>query len=259
MKMPSAIAFTILAGGPGSGCRGPHCGRPHSIEPGDVVKLNKDVKFFNTKTSNFDLVKAGSKVVVVNVLHKVNEDHMISVKPKLSKYGDAEYVKMSDVTLHRPGNTDQVEEIKPVPKSQVIVKTTTSDGADLTVVRPVEEQEKDPKTLADIAQEAHYLKGRFARLETVPGLQDRPGYKRVTRIYDVQGLPSHFHVGAGATVWVSKYTRGGKTKEIVIQEQNYTTYGIKTRGIMEWRYKNTGKALGMLKQRYGISYKLGRF
>src|SRR6266446_1504121 len=110
--------ISIYGGGAGSGPSAPcpQCGPGHKLEPGDIVKTKADVKLWNQKTGSIDTFPPGTKAKLVNVLHKIGtNDQMVSVTIK--KHHDPEYMKMKDVELHRPGNKEQVEEIKPVPKS----------------------------------------------------------------------------------------------------------------------------------------------
>src|ERR1700722_10116113 len=83
MNLLEAISFAglkeIEAGGPGSGCHGPHCGRPKGdgskYHEKDIVKLLKPDSLWNTKTGNVDKFPAGKlKGVVVNVLPKIGDN-----------------------------------------------------------------------------------------------------------------------------------------------------------------------------------------
>lgn len=250
----------VFAGGPGSGCHGDNCGRPameHKIEPGDKVKLKAPITVWNQKTGNNDTYHPGKVATVVNVLPKVfDADQMVSVQ--VHKNHDAEYMKMKHIELHKPGNTDQVEEIKPVRKGKTIAKFETKDGAQVTWVKPQDEPEHNIKSLMQQAEDPHRMKGSFALIDSMKGIQDRPGYIRVTKLYDTTGIPSHLQEGRNATLYVNTYSQKGAIKQVVIQEQNTTTYSQKSRGLLSFEYKNAAKAVGMLKERYGIKTTLVR-
>jgi len=253
----------VHAGGQGSGPNapcpqcGPASGKAHELEPGDIVTLKSPIKVWNQKTGNNDTFPAGTKAKVVNILPKIGTaDQMISVN--VHKHHDAEYFKMKDVELHKVGNKEQVEDIKPVRKGMIIAKFKTADGADVTWVRSKEEKESSPKTLKEISQTPHSMKGEFNLFDKIPGKQDRPGYKRSTTVYDTTPLKPHMQQGKGAVLWVNTYSKKGAIKEVVVQEQNHTTYGTKTRGMLSFSYKNAAQAVGMLNTRYGIKTKLSR-
>ena len=277
MNLAESInVFEILAGGQGSGPSAPcpQCG-PHAIDKGDIVKTKAEVKMYNGKTGNIDTLPPGTKMTVLNVLPKVGTgDQMVSVN---TKSHDPEYMKLADVTLHKPlhkplhqdelgklpvwthrwsrnpqAPANKAQDIQPVPKGQVISKFKTADGANVTWVRPSTDQPKEEKTLKEISQESHNLKGKFELTDSVQGLD------HVTKIYETTGSPAHLQTGSNGTVYVHTYADGNKIRGVVIQEQNSTNYGMKTRGIMSFDYRNTAKAVGMLKSRYGIKTTLTR-
>jgi len=254
--------INVHAGGQGSGPTAPcpQCGPSggkHKLEEGDFVKLKAPISVWNQKTGNNDTYPPGKVARIVNILPKVGDSpQMISVN--VHKYHDPEYMKMEDVELHKPGSKEQVEDIKPVRKGMIIAKFKTADGADVTWVRSKEEKESDPKTMKQMSTDQHRLKGQFGLITSVPGKQDRPGYNRVTKLYDTSQMPAHLQKGAGAVVYVNTYSRKGAIKSVVIQEQNYTTYANKSRGLLSFSYKNAAQAVGMLKSRYGITQRLSR-
>jgi hypothetical protein len=267
----------LEAGGVGSGPNAPcpSCG-PHKIEQGDTVKTKVPVKMFNNKTLEFKTFPPGTKAAVLNVLPKIGTgDQMVSV---ITKGHDPEHMKLDDVELHKKMHPDELgklpvwthkwsrnpqapankaQDIKPVPKSQTILKFKTSDGANVTWVKPHDEAH-DTKTLKDIAGESHYLKGKFELTNSVQGLQDRPGLDRVTKQYDTSGMPAHLQQGSNASIEVNTYYKGNSIKNVVINERNTTGYSQKIRGVLSFDYKNTAAAVGMLKSRYGITQTMTR-
>ena len=273
--------FEIVAGGQGSGPNapcpqcGPHSGKGdkgHVIEEKDIVKLHTPDSLYNYKTGNVDKFGPGLKAVVVNVLPKVGDNpQMVKVNilspGKKHEQDNFRYMKLTDVSLHKLGSTEQVKDIKPVSKSKTLLKFKTSDGADVTIVKPHTEGEHDPKSLKELSMTPHYLKGNFSITESLKGLQDRPGYTRVSKIYDTSGMPNYLQKGSNATVYVNTYSQKGAIKNVVVQEQNTTTYSQKSKGVIEFSYKTSGKpgwnmgaaaAVGMLRQRYGIKSGLGK-
>ena len=199
----------------------------------------------------------GLKAVVVNVLPKVGDNpQMVKVNilspGKKHEQDNFRYLKLTDVELNKLGSTEQVKDIKPVSKSKTMLKFKTSDGADVTIIKPHVEGEKEPKSLKELSMEPHYLKGNFEITESLKGMQDRPGYTRVSKIYDTSGMPNYLQKGSNATVYVNTYSKKGAIKNVVVQEQNTTTYSLKSKGVIEFDYKNAAAAVGMLRQRYGI-------
>lgn len=288
----------ILAGGAGSGPNAPcpQCGPSHSdhshspspardpISKGDQVRTKTEVTMFNKKNGNIDKVPAGTVMHVLNVLPKVGHaDQMVSVDA--GKKYDAEYMKLSDVEMHKPlkekfalnpkgdfdnplfskpgfkPKTDEEKDadIKPVRKSDTIIKFQTADGANVTWVKPHGEQsEYTPKTMQELSTTAHPQKGNFSQIDVVKGIQDRSGYARVTRMYDTSNLPAYHQTKSGASVWVDSYVRKGSIKEVKVHEQSYVKYGNKIRGGITFSYKNSAQAVGMLKSRYGITTTLDK-
>lgn len=239
------------------------------FKEGDIVKLKKGDTLYNYKTGNIDKFGPGLKAVVVHVLPKVGDNPQlvkVNILPPGKKWEPDQfrYMKAVELDLHRTSK-DKIE-VEPVKKSQVLTKFKTSDGADVTWVKPHVEGEHETKTIQQIASESHHLKGNFELTDSVKGMQDRPGYSRVTKIYDTTGMPSHLQTGSNATVMVNTYYKQGKIKEVVIQEINTTNYAQKSSGLLSFTYKvQAGKfgpgaaaAVGMLKSRYGITTKLSR-
>lgn len=254
----------LYAGGQGSGPTSPcpQCGPHHgNIEHGDLVRFNRPV----TVTTPYgpQTYKKDTAAYVLHVLPKIgNADQMLSVNvamPGALNILEGHHVKMDDVRLDKKGNPNIAPQaVSVAKKSETLVKFKSNDGADVTWVKRRDEPEPDPKTIKQLAGEEHYLKGKFAIVDSVKGKQDRPGTSRITKVYDTSSMPAPYQKGSGATVWVNTYKQKGAIKNIIIQEQNYTTYAFKTRGILTFDYKNAAQALGMLKQRYGIKTTMNR-
>jgi hypothetical protein len=258
MNLLEAILFSglreIQAGGPGSGCHGPNCGRP-KINEGDIVKIQKPISVWNQKTGDNDTFKPGTKATVLNVLPKVGTaDQMLSVQVK--RHHDAEYMKMDDVKLHKAAGPSTVE-TEPVPKSKIKQQFLSNDGSTMTVVKSPEMKEYTPRTIQEMADQPSRYKGQFEKIEKVDGADNQ-----TTRVYDTSKVPSTAwgREGAptaaprpGVTLWVHRYP-----DHVTVQEQPYQRWGQKVTGIIQWRYNNVGKAFGMLKKRYGISIPLSK-
>lgn len=275
MNLAESISFSILAGGVGSGPNAPcpQCGPQHKeIDEGDIVTLKKPVTLFNTKTGNNDNLPSGQKAIVLKVLPKIgSQDQMVKVNiqgPSKHHEESVEHVKMSEVELHKSGLTHQVTpigkqelpmftkpgfkptspawkklDIQPVRPSQVLMKTRTKDGANLTVVRSKDAKEETAKSLSTLASRPSPFKGTFTPVETVKGADNQ-----ITRIYETHGASyAHEREGPGAVVWVHRYP-----SKLIIQEQSYLRWSQKKDGIMTFEYKNRAAGLGMLKKRYGI-------
>lgn len=278
----------LYAGGQGSGPTAPcpQCG-PHHINEGDRVTFKDDHTITSVGGGKYKF-KPGTTAKVVSVMPKIgNADQMASVlsdqDQKEGKYGNVGYVKVSDLVLHEARNvvspysqqTGKVNrkgdytpafdksgkvvapdprsiQIKPVQKSQVLMHTTTNDGASLTWVKSPQTSEAEAKNLSE---QDHILKGKF-KLLTATGVKDTDGQNRVTRVYDTTHTPLESRsVEKGTTVWISSKTSGGKITAITIREQNYAMHSQKT-SMAQFEYKNAAAAVGMLKTRYGINTSL---
>lgn len=255
--------LNIYAGGEGSGPNAPcpQCGpHKHGFEEKDIVKLKNPDTLYNFKTGNIDKFGSGLKAVVVNVLPKVGDNPQmvkVNIMPPTKKHeaDQFRYFKADDLSLHK---TEAISpEVSKVRPSQTLLKFKTSDGADVTWVKPQLQKEQTVKSLDDLSRDKHYLYGKFGAISRFDKpMQDRPGYSRVSRLYDTTIQKAYLTKGTNAVVWVDVYKQKGKIKDVKINEQNYTTYGTKTRGTITFSYKNAAKAVGMLKARYGITQKL---
>jgi hypothetical protein len=253
LKKPP-VFYRIKAGGPGSGCHGSNCGRP-PLKEGDIVKIQKPISVWNQKTGNNDKYPIGTKATVINVLPKIGTAvQQISVQVK--KYHDPTYFGANDVKLHKAAGPTTVE-TDPVPKSKIKQQFTSNDGAQVTIVKTPEQKEYDPKTIKDLANQSSRYKGQFEQIDKVNGLGGN-----ITRMYDSSKVPSTAWgkdgpataaSRPGATVWVHRYS-----DHVTIEEQSYQKWGLRTRGMVQWKYNNIGQAFGMLKKRYGISIPLSK-
>lgn len=284
-------AFEIFAGGPGSGptspcpqC-GPHHGMLHTAEPGDIVKLLPGGIVRHSMGPKQD-VPPGHKFKIVNVMPKIgSNDQKVTITPVkgIPKHLEKRYTYYADLhhlALVKKLDPDALGKlpaftkpwfkditvpsvkkefgIKDVPMSKTIMKTTTNDGAKLTWVKPQVSQETTPKNLEEISREAHSLKGKFGLQSHTSTIPDIEGMNKYTKVYDTTKTPLESRsVSKGATVWVSPTTHGGKLKGISVREQNYTTHA-QILSTLSFNYKNAAKAVGMLKQRYGINTSLNK-
>lgn len=285
MNLQSTIS--IYAGGTGSGPTAPcpQCG-PHGIGEGDKVKVKDGAHIINQGGSKMSFAP-GTVATVVNILPKVGTaDQMagiISVKDqKDGKFGNMGHVKIDDLVLHQKMHEEALgklplftkswfknptvpeykkQDIQPVSKKSVIMQTTTHDGAKLTWVKPQDEAKPSYKSMQQLSQEPHSLKGKFTRTVNAPGYDpelNEKGTNRNASVYDTSKTPAESReVNKGATVWVSTNTSGGKITGVSIKEANYVKPAARTNTI-QFDYQNAAKAVGMLKQRYGISTSLAK-
>jgi hypothetical protein len=275
----------IYAGGVGSGPNAPcpQCG-PHSFKEGDRVKFKENHKITSTGGGKYQF-KPDTVAKVISVMPKIgNASQMAGVisehDQEEGKFGNVGYVKVDDLILHEPRHSEspytspsKVSKgnlipsfdkqgkviapdpnkvtLKPVPKSQVIMHTTTNDGASLTWIKSHETSEKD---LKDLSEKSHYLKGKFALVTSVPAYGVVKENK-TTRVYDTSKGQD---VDKGSTVWISGSVKGGKITGVNVREQNYSKYGQIEHAAYNFQYKNAAAAIGMLKSRYGITTTLKR-
>jgi hypothetical protein len=287
IQMNLGSTISIYAGGVGSGPTAPcpSCG-PHGIGQGDKVKVKEGAKITTQGGSKMSFTP-GTVATVVSVLPKVGTaDQMagiISVKDqKDGKFGNMGHVKLDDLILHEKMHEEALgklplfthswfknpqvpeykkQDIQPAPKKSVIMQTTTHDGAKLTWVKPAEETKPSYKSMQQLSREPHDLKGKFNRIVNAPGYAPGLNEKGITRnasVYDTSRTPAEGREAkTGATVWVSTNTSKGKISGVSVREANYTYPAARTSTI-QFDYQNAAKAVGMLKQRYGISTSLAK-
>lgn len=249
-------AAGIHAGGPGSGCRGPNCGRPPIWGRQPTMEEAKELeKYFKEKAFKKERKRLGLRMVttknptgltpqaLAKLQQKPGGKVTVKEKQELKKKGALIDLKKQGLVLKT--DVSRVVE-KYVDKVKVGKR---SYKVEVEVVKPVGAQPAVPmgKTKGRNVPEgppskAHSLHGQFAGAIKI----DVKGEHRRTFVYDAQRDAS----GRGATVFVHKETIGNKSR-VVIQEVKRAEHGHieETR---QYTFKSGKAGKEFLQQRYGI-------
>jgi hypothetical protein len=229
--MNLATTIDIHAGGPGSGCVGPNCGRPSKGRANEVANLSREIKELKSR------LKRGSGATTkdrkrIRMVIKIFQNHIRQLGRQES----------------RPSPSTPKINPAPVRKSVIVQQHTLANGAKYTIVtgskagRPMGSGNaaKNPNK---VLSQAHKEKGQFQATHTdiTPTGQDA----RVS-VYDTSKQGTE---GAGSTVIVNRDF--GKNR-VVVQEMSRGQYGHLDALLKQFKFKNFGQAAGMLNKRYGI-------
>lgn len=127
-----------------------------------------------------------------------------------------------------------------------------STGARVTMVKPHEEQESRPQ---NPMRRRHPLRGQFDKLEKHFGSGNiKPGQHLRTWTSEAHDP----NTGKGTTLFVHKYVdaRTGKPSQVVVDEHNWQGYRWRYGAPTRFSFNNSGRAMGYVKKRYGLSIPL---
>ena len=245
MRLRSALS--MYAGGPGSGCTGPNCGRPRTnFEEGDRVMLNKVTRGFDEKTLTWRKFPIGTEARVQKVTKAVGgQPDLVTVS---SKRLSGLIVPEHDLTFLRSGKAKNID-VQPVPKRYVKLEMTLQNGAKYTIIKP--EKEKAPRGPQDPVNQKSRFKGEFGSMAKFYGASDKRGQNLKSWVTEAE------KDGRGTTLFIHKYTDSqGKPTGVVIQEHPWVGEHYRFGTPLQFEYKNAGKAMGLLKDKYGITFKM---
>jgi hypothetical protein len=224
----------VLAGGPGSGCHGPNCGRPHT--KAETEGLKKELKEVRDRLG----VKRGQK----GYARKHNRANLKILKEGLKRR--IQYGKRREKIL--PGMKWKKGKItipvKPAWKGRVKQSFKTAEGHQVTVVKPRKLQDREGKTWLRKPSE---FKGKFVKTHDEFNVMGK--LERNVLFQAIRG-------DKGQAVQIS---RDYGNKAVFVKEAALLSHVgthdniIRTRQV---KFKNFGQAFGFLKMRYGISFKL---
>jgi len=299
MNLVQAISFSeLLAGGPGSGCHGPNCGRPkggiENFPTGGAHPKLEDQRWAawltrqqmlspniaHTKDGKViregDIVKIQKPFVLWNEKTGNNDKFQPGLKAKvmhiLPKVGNVD--QMLSLNVQKKGHEDdrvhmKIDDVKlhkstggtiePQPVPKSQVKQSFLSN-DGSRVTIVRTPETREYNPRTIKDLANQPSRYKGQFEKIEKVNGADG--NITRVYDTSKVPSGAWGRGGPS---TAAPRPGVTlwvhrysDHVTIQEQSYQRWGFKTAGRIEWQYKNVGQAFGMLKRRYGISIPLSK-
>jgi len=225
--------INLQAGGPGSGCTGPNCGRPaHFAETrggkNEVSSINQEIKFMKKMLKR----KSGATTQQrkrYRALIKIYQAHLRGLGRQLTH----QYPPVSISP-------------KAVRKAEIVKQYNLANGAKYTFVtatkrgRPAGSGNAAKSSL----KKAHDQKGTFsATHEDIKPLS----YEGRVSVYDAN-KPN----GRGSTVIVN---RDLDKNRVVVQEFSRQGNTIDA-NLQQFKFRNFGQAAGMLNKRYGIRQKL---
>lgn len=232
--------YQILAGGPGSGCHGPHCGRP-------VVGAKR------LKSMRRVLRQQGFKMRRILTPHQVQDTYNAWKKGAAQRKQNAFVQKKAGKAvkqgvknipkvpkglpagLHQK-NGVQFINVQPVRKGQVKVKQ-----GNIIILKPKGQYEKTNKTWL---KKVSPFKGQFQRVFAMDQFGD-PNTKNSFWVYR--------DAAKGQAIQVS---RDFGKKSVAVKEIDTKDFDFITRTRIA-RFNNIGNASGFLAKRYGITFRLG--
>lgn len=226
----------ILAGGPGSGCRGPACGRPRTRTEED---LKKDVSDYKKKmtTKYRKLFEQNNPIKYKEVDNKFLREHRKQFQKDLKK---EKYVR-APKGLRSKGRVKEVKTIKYKGKK-----------VDVKVLRPVQKgrppvpMAKNESRRAGGGFKTHALKGRFTE-DTISPLHEPT---HTMHIYEAEKSPT----GKGATVFIL-HVKDSPTKSHVEIEEHKRAEHREIESTKKYSFKSGTLAKSFVQDRYGIKMK----
>lgn len=251
--MNLVATLSLLAGGPGSGCQGPNCGRPITSKgyKGMVRKLERIGVHIKRGTSPWDVVKTydawfrGAKV-----RERIKREAQRGVKRAKAHIARAiSKGKLAKIGKKTPGivKTKGKEhiDVKPVWKGNIKQQYVAQAGHLVTELHAPKQYEKSGRTWL---LKASPYKGQF--------LSDHAGAFNQNTIGDSKEKNSFWiHQAApDKGVSVEVHRNLGSLKVNVI-ERRLGEYGAII-DHKEVSFKNVGRAMGFMNKRYGITFKI---
>jgi len=224
----------------------------HKIEQGDRVVNMVRYKAKYTHTGIRRKMPIGTELTAYEVHYDVTPGQVPWALVGSKMWG-REKVPLSMLQFLQKSEDTPSIVVKDVPKSKIKQQITMADGTKYTIIQPDSMRAKYGK--GDPTKKESRLKGQFDKLEKFFGAAGvKAGEKLrswVTEAYNQKGE-------MGVTLFIHKYVSEttGKPTAVVIQEHRWTGMRYRTGAPLQFEYKNAGKAMGLLKSRYGISIKM---
>lgn len=245
MRLMSLLRIT--AGGAGSGCTGPNCGRPRTnFEEGDRAMLNKVTRAFDEKRLMYRKFPMGTEVTVQSVTkaHAGNPETVTVSSKRLSGLT----LPAHELTFLKSGKGKNID-VQPVPKRYVKLEMTLRNGAKYTIIKPEKEGKK--RGAQDPSNKKSRFKGEFDKPTKFYGASDRPGQNLKSWVTEAT------RDERGTTLFIHRYSDSqGRPTGVVIQEHPWMNEHYRMGTPLQFEFRNAGKAMGLLQSRYGISFKM---
>lgn len=234
--MATILVLTELyAGGPGSGCQGPNCGRPATGREERRAGLKKELEQTRLRLK----IKRGQPGYV----KKHNRENLKVVKKGLQVKLRYDRKEKKAPGLVRRGGKLAIP-VKPVWKGSVKKQFTTPEGHKITILKQPKEYEKSGMTWinkpSSFKGQFHTDKGDFIQ-RSMENPKERNSFW-IHQASPDKGVSIELHRNMGEL----------RVKVIERELGQYDAI-VKHRQV---EFNNIGRASGFLNQRYGITFKL---
>jgi hypothetical protein len=248
------VIADIFAGGPGSGCHGPNCGRPMSAKERvdffhrQFLGLKKqEANALRAKWIQDQIKQSGqvnTKAARTWWRREFKRQSRLAQPPakvnlNLTKK-QAKWMKKNAQRVRR-NQPAPVIKVQPVAKRNVKKQFTTSDGTKVTIIKPPGQKEKTGQTW--LIRESPY-KGQF-----VQSLDTKADFKDNTKVAFFIARDPEKERGVAVQV-----LRNFGEKKTSVTEIDLLQYDAMARS-RQATFSNMGRASGFLAKRYGISFK----
>jgi len=241
----------LLAGGPGSGCHGPNCGRP--ITSKRYAQMVSKLKTIGVRikrgTNPWDVVKtydawfrgakarASAKKEALRIARKAKARIQRAIqKGKLKKIGK------STPGIVKTKGKEHID-VQPVPKSSVKKQFMMDDGTKMTVIKSSKEYESKGKSM-DWLRKPDLYRGQYLQVLSKETYNDK---NEKNAFFDHNETPDKARS-------IEIHRQLGDNKHVTVIQRDIGQYGsiINHR---EVTFNNIGRAAGFLNKRYGITFK----
>lgn len=234
--MASIISLLVLnAGGTGSGCHGPNCGRPVSQA---AKKWATKQKAKATRDRN-KLMKQQARD---RAARKASAPGRKALQKRLGYKKTKKWLKENAAKIKQGAPVKIV--VKDPSKRWVKQQGKTPDGAKWAILKPAGQNDKSGMSWAG---KISPYKGQFSQTLSMPTVYNAQEHNTVFERRDDQGQQTH------AVIVHRNFGEGDK--HVTVKEVDLGDHAA----ISRWRqvsFNNIGRAAGFLNRRYGIRFKL---
>lgn len=257
-------AIDLYAGGPGSGCHGPNCGRPRkNFDEGDhvhTIDKGTGVHVIHWGREEFPAGTKGRIVKVMDSIPNQPDRVVVSVSKKDSPTAPKGFVRhyimeQDNLVVHKAaGKPFDPGKIRTpnVPESKVLSRSKSEDGVKYTIVKPSQDDRVGTRGATNFSNREHSLKGQFSEPERVGQFLTKQDYQEGKNAVQSWVYEAKRPDGSGAVVWLMKDKQPGQPQSIVIREENYTQDKAKYGTPRIFEYKNQAQAFSVMNNRYGV-------
>jgi hypothetical protein len=232
--------FDIEGGGAGSGCHGPHCGRPKTRNSAEVLMhragIKKELEEVNRRLS----IQRGQKGYVRKKQRAGLKLVKQGLKVQLRYYGKKDRLLPG---MKRIGRLHTIP-VQPVPKGQVKKQWVSQEGYKVTEIKSPKQYEAKGGS-KDWLRKPDLYKGRYvvdvAEHRTIDDQNERNKFFIHTEGDDrSRSIEVHRNFG---------------DKHVTVIQRDLGQYDS-IANHKEVTFKNIGTAMGFMNKRYGITFKL---